>query len=1160
MIRVCAVSLAVAVAACGGDADPDPDPTPTPTGPVALVWPVERGDVMARVGAVASAFGLPPVVNDGTVLTSDDGEHSLRADYATGRIRLYARTPIGGAIATDDEAIDAAAEFLDELGLLPGDVDRCRCAAGLTPSSDPRCVGTPVTPGPRSAWKTCATLAVRVVGMPSDLLPPLAEVPAAPVHLDAAEDVTAPPAREPVEIAFTPRLPIVRAPDGAVTLGEVAGGHADVVVRFDPAAGIVAVDARYQPVGATPVELPLRSLSDVAAELADDPDDGTFDPDGWQLGFYARDPLIQSDHGNQPHPLRYYQPLYLRLVDGTNTAVRAATATAYMPRIVAAELPESLDAALDTPAIWFDATTGAGAPTVIWSVADPVLGSRTLATTTATVDPAHPGTWKAGLPTLPPDGRYLLTAAISDDHGAHYALADLPLEVVHSPTTTFDQAQVWNSHTGQSWRLCGPLSYCHSDDVKVTAVCLDGQCKTGPVGVKVEIAGNRPNIGRANNVFIRDLAVMQFHLDLKLRLPEKKRDLARGWAEDWPLAGDPDVVVIGGRRYKELWLRTDTCKLDGPGAYSCSVVPNTGANPQPAPANPNRKLGLRCPAEFGHPNEQGSEDAARCTEPNLVASGFAARRVFTGMPGRLTITSSYQVTAEATGPAMASYLIDIANGTVLRLVKANSNRFDQITTDRTAAMIKRVGTLAPAVRPEVRWKWEGDQPRARPDAMKVYGGMQVECLNALEMCRQANRYDPRQFPWNHNGAAMRPVYAEAASAKMLRPWERGNQALSVMPAADRNEGDAFPYCPHQLYKVLKERFCPCPDDGTPCGQTGGDPSERPNPMLDVVEVRLGMYQRMTPFEQGHATTALVTEMKMLPEMMMALEGHRGAKAHSAIPSFAYLNNIVGVAETYRGWLLFLFPALKPWMTAAWLGALAARATFDALTDWIDVFHWYAPMNTVDVVRPQSNVAAVAPVNAFINAFYNANLGVVPQYTPAAPIPPPGTIGWGDKTSFPRAIAPVGAAPVPARFDQQGFWQNLHFKSVPLDATSYSSWVVVPGCQSLFPMRRVVNAAGDWFWAWDRTLCVHHHESWFNLVPKQTNHDLAWVIGAQGRTGNPDRIGDLINTTIHTPGVGGAPGRVSRLHFWQFTVGRATGNFETTTLNTEFFFSQGPTDW
>jgi hypothetical protein len=1150
-------SAAIALAALACSDGPDPDPDPTPTGPVALVWPVARGDVMARVNAVAERLGLPPVRNDGTELTSDDGDRRLLADYLTGRIRLYAQTPIGLPITDDDDAIDAAAAYLDELGLLPAGNDACRCAAGLVPSDDPTCAGIAVAPGPRSAWKSCATLAVRVVGMTSDLLPP--ERMTAPLEmLEAAEGAAPTPTPEPVEIAFTPRLPIVRAVDGTIALGEISGGHADLVVRFAPGAGIVAVDARFQPPGPTPIELPLRSREDAAAELTE-PDSPPPDLTTWSLGYYSRGLVTTSEHDNTPHPLAFYHPLYLQLIDGTNVAVRAAVASSFLPRLVAAELPEVYDAASAAPlTVWFDGDSGAGAPTVTWSVRDPELGLRTLATTVATLDPEHPGTWKAALTPPPPDGDHLLTLAIADARGTHYVLDDLPVSVSNSSTAR-GAATPWRSHN-VGWRACGPLAFCHSDDVKVTAVCLDGNCRTGPVGVKVEIAGDRPQIGRTNNVFIKDLAVLQFHLDLKLRIPERKKDLARGWAEDWPLPGDPDAIVIGGQRYKEFWIRTDTCKLDGANTYSCSVVPNTARNPQPAPANPHRKMGMRCPAEFGHPNEQGAEDSARCTEPTVIGSGFAYRRVFTGMPGRLTLTTSYQMASESTGPAVSTYLVDLAKGTVLRLVRANTNRFDPTITARTATMLKRVGTLAPAVKPETRWHWEGDKPRTSPDAMKVYGGMEVECYNALEVCRQANGYDPRRFPWNHGGAVRRPVYVEAANPTMIRPWELGQQASAPMSMADRMEGNNHPYCPHELYKVLKERFCPCPDDGSPCAQTGGDASERPNPMLPVVEVRLGLYQRMTPFEAGHATTALVTEMKSLPEMMMALEGHRGAKAESAIPSFAYLNNIVGVANTYKGWLLFLFPALGPGLTAAWAGALAARATFDALTDWIDVFHWYEPMNSVALVRPQSNVTAVAPVNGFINAFYNAALGTVPQYAPSVPIGPPGTIGWGDKTRFPRVIPPVGAAAVPPAFDQQGFWQNLHFKSVPIADSSTTSWIVVPGCQSLFPIRKVVNRLGDWIWSWDRTLCVHHHESWFNFAPKQSNHDLAWIIGPQTAGPNPDRVGAIAGQPIRVPGVGGAPNTVNPLHFWQFTVGRATSNFDTTTFNTEFFFSQGPTGW
>jgi hypothetical protein len=154
-----------------------------------------------------------------------------------------------------------------------------------------------------------------------------------------------------------------------------------------------------------------------------------------------------------------------------------------------------------------------------------------------------------------------LTLAIADARGTHYVLDDLPVSVTNSSTAR-GAATPWRSHN-VGWRACGPLAFCHSDDVKVTAVCLDGNCRTGPVGVKVEIAGDRPQIGRTNNVFIKDLAVLQFHLDLKLRIPERKKDLARGWAEDWPLPGDPDAIVIGGQRYKEFWIRTDTCKLDG---------------------------------------------------------------------------------------------------------------------------------------------------------------------------------------------------------------------------------------------------------------------------------------------------------------------------------------------------------------------------------------------------------------------------------------------------------------------------------------------------------------------------------------------------------------------------------------------------------------------
>jgi hypothetical protein len=139
------------------------------------------------------------------------------------------------------------------------------------------------------------------------------------------------------------------------------------------------------------------------------------------------------------------------------------------------------------------------------------------------------------------------------------------------------------------------------------------------------------------------------------------------------------------------------------------------------------------------------------------------------------LTTSYQMASESTGPAVSTYLVDLAKGTVLRLVRANTNRFDPTITARTATMLKRVGTLAPAVKPETRWHWEGDKPRTSPDAMKVYGGMEVECYNALEVCRQANSYDPRRFPWNHGGAVRRPVYVEAANPTMIRPWELGSR-------------------------------------------------------------------------------------------------------------------------------------------------------------------------------------------------------------------------------------------------------------------------------------------------------------------------------------------------------------------------------------------------
>jgi hypothetical protein len=162
-------SAAIALAAIACSDGPDPDPDPTPTGPVALVWPVARGDVMARVNAVAERLGLPPVRNDGTELTSDDGDRRLLADYLTGRIRLYAQTPIGLPVTDDDDAIDAAAPTSTSSASCRPATTRAAAPPVWSPTDDPTCAGIAVDPGPRSAWKSCATLAVRVVGMTSDL-------------------------------------------------------------------------------------------------------------------------------------------------------------------------------------------------------------------------------------------------------------------------------------------------------------------------------------------------------------------------------------------------------------------------------------------------------------------------------------------------------------------------------------------------------------------------------------------------------------------------------------------------------------------------------------------------------------------------------------------------------------------------------------------------------------------------------------------------------------------------------------------------------------------------------------------------------------------------------------------------------------------------------
>lgn len=1166
------LAFAVTAAACS---DASPEPPIDELADKIFVWKVERGDVATRASQLAALLGLTDVSTDGGTIRATGPAGVLETDYASARMHFTAAEPIplgDGAPMNDNVAIDLAAAELHRLGLLPPATAACACAAGLGDGCTPPAAG-------RSPWKSCETLAVRIFGIPSDLVPPpsdqeAAETMSAPLPTvepeptlepdelapEVAEPAPVAMAGDPIDVAFTPRLPITRI-DGVTTYAELIGGMADLQLRMDASGALLGFDARYQAAAAEPILADARTLDEVLAEkiaLAEatggEPPTGT-DPAAWTLTFLARPLMNPTHHGpSGTTPLTFYYPMWARLSEGSNAPLDLATASDFLPRITAFDVPDRLG--LGDPArpwIRFASDTGTGTPTVTWYVRDPDLGQVRLETTPAILDLEHPGEWVARMTVLPPEGEQQLTLEIADGAGYHYDLSGVTVQVDSS-----DQArgagQVRTSHNMGMWSRCpggGSLpSWCHTDGTKVVLVSIAGRPKSGPWGVRVQLARDL-NLGPSwSTQFIRDLAIYQFHLDMKLKIPERKRDPVKGWAEDWPLAGDPDAQMApDGSRFKEIWIRTDTCKLDSANAYICEVVPNG-----PAPRNPHRKMGVLCPKDRGHPLEAGTDNGSDCNTPVTVNNGFEITRIVTGMPGRLTLTQRYQVVHETVPIGISDWIFNGVDGTVLRLVNPNGGGFDATTTNRTNQMLQRLATPNPAVLPRLTWKWEGDRPRARPEDPKVYGGTGVECLNVLEFCRQANLYDdPRRYPWDHNAHRIRPPYPEATTEKMPRPWERGMpMGATPLRPVDRNEGDPYPYCPHELYRVLKERFCPCPDDGSPC-QATGDPT-RPNPSIEVLEVRLGAYLRMTPFENGNGGALLISELKGLPEAMLGMEGHMGAKMHSAIPRAAFLNNIANGTRRLSFWIGVLFPQVRlaAWATSAFITGTMVAA--DAFHDWIDIFHWYEWLDSMPIVRPTSRIPALGGVRGTRNSFYWNALGVWPNYTFPGPS---STFSWGDKSTWPR-LFPQTEFLVPPAFHYQGFWQNIHFKSTSDTGSSILTQVVVPGCQSLWPVRRVV--AGGWFWTWDRNLCVHHHETWTHLEPKQLeNHDMAWMVGAMAGGLNPTRVGAVYpDTTVYTRT--GTSARTRRLRFWEFTVTRTTGNATVTTFDTAFFFSQGPSTW
>lgn len=1173
-MRLSQLSLiaALVAAACSDSSSPDPDP---PAADEVYVWRVARGDVAERAYALAARLGLTEITTDGGTITASGSAGVLEADYASARMHFTAAEPIplgDGDAMVDDRAISLAAAELHRLDLLPAEVASCACAAGLG-------AGCTAVPGP-TAWRTCQGLAVRIYGLPSDLVPPpspeeqvetaampVADLEPAPADPDelTPEVAEPPPVRgaEPIEVVFTPRLP-VRQVAGETQYAELVGGGADLAVRLDDRGALLGFDHRYQPVAPQPIVSTHRTLDDVFAEkaaltVATGGEPEALDPAQWTLAYLARSVMAPSHHGSAgTAPLNFYYPMYVRVPAGTNIPVDLATASHFMPRITSLDVPEHLaQDQPERPSIRFASDYGTGAPTISWYVRDAEGNQVRLERTPAVPDLEHVGEWRAQLTTLPPVGPQGLTIEVEDTAGVHYTMPGITTEVDSSDTSLRALGSVRTSHDQGRWGPCpGPAgtlpTWCHTDGTKVVLVSRPGKPRSGPWGVRVQLARNL-NVGAAwSTQFIRDLTLYQFHLDMKLKIPGRLRDPAKGWAEDWPLVGDPDAQTNpDGTKFKELWIRTDTCKLDSDSAYICEVVPNG-----PAPLNPNRKMGVLCPKERGHPLEAGTDGASECTLPQPVNNGFEIHRIVTGMPGRLTLKQRFVIDQETVPIGIGDWVFSALNGTVLRLVKQNSTDFDAVTTGRMIAMLQRLATPNPAVTPKLTWSWEGDLPRASPGAAKIYGGTSVECLNVLEFCRQANLYDdPRRYPWNHNAHRIRPTYLEASTDRMPRPWERGMpNGATPLRAVDRNEGDPYPYCPHELYRVLKERFCPCPDDGSPC-QATGDPV-RPNPPIQVVEIRLGAYMRMTPFESGNGGATLVAELKGLPELVLGLEGHAGAKMHSAIPRAAFLNNIEQRVKKISFWVGLLFPDIRVRFAAFLLNAFlnANEVAADGFHDWIDVMHWYEQMGSMPIVRPTSRIPTLGGVVNTRNSFYHRPLGTWPNYNYPGP---ERTFSWGDKTTWPRLFNQPETL-VPPAFNYQGFWQNLHFKSTSDTGTSNFTQVVVPGCQSLFPIRRVV--AGGWFWTWDRNLCVHHHETWFHLEPQQReNHDMAWILGASRGGLNPTRVGDVYpDTTIYRRT--GTSATMSRIRYWEFTVTRSLNNTAVSTFHTPYFFSQGPATW